>query len=237
MGAPYVVAPPADYKSCGFPLPVDAKPFALPEKPYDFYGLEGMDEAYVRALYEESHAWYVDALNSAVPETTKTVEELASESTGAVSFYSAAVNSLNLFWQSVSPGAGGAPTGAIKDSITKSFGSTKGFWEDMTAAAEFYGAGWLYLVQNGESLQFVPLASAGNPGGKIILAVPVVSDSKNGASAVVSALEKNVNWEFANSRLDTKAKGVPVLGGMSKDAFVKGLKPSQKKQLDTLMAR
>jgi Fe-Mn family superoxide dismutase len=241
MASVFQAVPPATYPLCGFPLPLDAKPFAIPEKPFEFGALSGMTEQKVQELYEVSHAWYVDALNEAAPETTKTLEELFSESTGPsggpVSCYSGEVNSLNFFWKSVSPNGGGPATGAIREYIIKSFGSVKGFYDDMREAVQFYGAGWVYLVQKGERLEFVPSVSARNPGGKIILAMPVYSDASGSADGIVVALTKNVNWEFANANIDTKVKGVPALGGMSKDAFVKGLKPSQKKQLDALMAR
>lgn len=242
MSAIFPVVPEPSYSSSGKPLPTDGKPIAITELPYDYDALTGFTAGQLKTFYTDMHAWYVDMTNEHAPETS-TLEELVKDSTGIsggpLSLYSAEAYSWDFFWKSLSPEGGGAPTGAIKDVITKSFGSYGKFVDDMRAAFNFYGIGWVWLVQNGEKLQFVSLASARNPGVKPILAMKVFKDAAGGVEpceGAVNAAVKHLNWDFANANLDTTAKGVPALKGKSKDAFVKGLKPSQKKYLDELMA-
>lgn len=235
MSAVFPVAPEASYSTSGNPLPTDGKPIAITELPYDYDALDGFTAGQLKTFYTDMHAWYVDMTNNHAPETS-TLEELVKDSTGVsggpLSLYSAEAYSWDFFWKSLSPVGGGAPTGAIKDVITKSFGSYGKFFDDMRAAFNFYGMGWVWLVQNGEKLQLVSFASARNPGVKPILAMKVFEP----IDGAVNSFAKHVNWDFANANLDTTAKGVPALKGKSKDAFVKGLKPSQKKYLDELMA-
>lgn len=51
------------------------------------------------------------------------------------------------FWESMKPGGGGEPTGALADAITKSFGSFAEFKDQYAAAgATQFGSGWAWLV-------------------------------------------------------------------------------------------
>jgi Fe-Mn family superoxide dismutase len=54
----------------------------------------------------------------------------------------------NLFWQTMGPNAGGAPTGELAAAIERTFGSFDAFKEKFSAAAvSRFGSGWAWLVQ------------------------------------------------------------------------------------------
>jgi len=59
------------------------------------------------------------------------------------------------------PGGGGQPSGRMLDLIVKSFGSFDKFKETFaaTALAQF-GSGWVWLVQDGDSLNIIKTANA-----------------------------------------------------------------------------
>ncbi len=54
------------------------------------------------------------------------------------------------YWQSMSPGGGGDPSGELASAITSSFGSVDTLRDELTAAAtRNFGSGWTWLVRLG----------------------------------------------------------------------------------------
>jgi superoxide dismutase, Fe-Mn family len=69
------------------------------------------------------------------------------------------------FWESMAPNAGGQPSGALADAITKDFGSYDAFKDAFKAAgATQFGSGWAWLcVGDGGKLEVVKTPNAENP--------------------------------------------------------------------------
>lgn len=111
----------------------------------------------------------------------------------------------------MAPNAGGAPTGAVADAITSSFGSFEEFKTQFSAAAAgHFGSGWAWLVKKEGKLAIVSTHDASNPL-KEGLGTPILTcdvwehayyvDYRNARPAYVEAWWSLVNWEWANARL------------------------------------
>src|SRR5215208_3466158 len=107
----------------------------LPPLPYDFSALEPhIDTQTMEIHHGKHHAAYVNNLNAALekhPELqSKSIDELLKGINTVPEDIRAAVRNNGgghfnhtLFWQIMGPKAGGAPTGAIAEAISSSFGS------------------------------------------------------------------------------------------------------------------
>ena len=70
----------------------------------------------------------------------------------------------SLFWKILGPKAGGAPSGALADAITTTFGSFDAFKEKIEAAGVGrFGSGWAWLVVNQGKLEVCSTANQDNP--------------------------------------------------------------------------
>ena len=64
----------------------------------------------------------------------------------------------------MAPKAGGEPTGALADAITKDFGGFTPFTEAFTkAATSVFGSGWAWLVKDGDALKVVTTPNQDSP--------------------------------------------------------------------------
>ncbi len=102
--------------------------------------------------HDKHHAAYVTNLNKLIEGTemaSKSLEEIVKESAKDPSkagiFNNAGqVWNHNFFWNSLKPGGGGTPTGALADKINADFGSFDKFKEEFkTAATTQFGAAGL----------------------------------------------------------------------------------------------
>jgi superoxide dismutase, Fe-Mn family len=151
----------------------------LPALPYDHAALEPhIDARTLRLHHGKHHASYVDNLNTALtaypdlqartalwlvlnplklPQGLRTA--IRNNAGGHVNH--------SLFWDSMSPGGGGAPTGALADAIERDFGSFELFKEQFDqAGARLLGSGWVWLVRaqnKGGKLRVVTTPGHGNP--------------------------------------------------------------------------
>ena len=69
-----------------------------------------------------------------------------------------------LFWESMGPGKGGEPGGALREAIDGAFGSfdeLKAKLKD--AGVNQFGSGWAWLVHDGGGLQVVSTPNQDNP--------------------------------------------------------------------------
>src|ERR1041385_5195188 len=119
---------------------------SVPPLPYDYNALEPhIDEETMRIHHDKHHAAYVNNLNAALekhPElANKSVEELVKGiNTVPEDIRTAVRNNAGghvnhtMFWEIMGPGKGGAPTGAIAQAITNSFGGFDSFKEQMNKA-------------------------------------------------------------------------------------------------------
>ena len=194
--------------------------FQLPPLPYDQDALAPYISAKTMLFhYGKHHQAYVDNLNKLVAGTkwaNQPLENIIRESAGAAdqaALFNNAAQAWNhgFFWQSMKPAGGGKPTGRLLELIEKSFGSFDQFKADFTAAgvAQF-GSGWVWLVQDGDTLKIVKTSNADTPlarGQKALLTCDVWEhayylDYQNRRKDFVQAfLEHLANWELAAERL------------------------------------
>ncbi|HEX6984713.1 MAG TPA: superoxide dismutase, partial [Planctomycetaceae bacterium] len=120
----------------------------------------------------------------------------------------------SLFWASMGPGGGGAPSGELAQAIDQKFGSFDKFVEEFNAAAaNRFGSGWAWLtVDNGQLKvestpnQDTPLSEGRTP----ILGLDVWEHAyylkyQNRRPDYVKAFWNVVNWDEVASRY-AKAK-------------------------------
>ena len=198
-----------------------AAAFTLPALPYAQDALEPYVSAKTMSFhYGKHHQSYVDNLNKLVVGTPwatgvpleKVVLESAGKAEKAAIFNNAAqVWNHTFFWRSMKAGGGGKPTGRLFDMIETSFGSFDKFKDAFTAAAVAqFGSGWVWLVQEGDTLKIVKTSNADTPmahGQTALLTCDVWEhayylDYQNRRKDFVQAfLDHLANWEFAASQL------------------------------------
>ena len=194
----------------------------LPSLPYAPDALEPhIDKATMEIHHGKHHAAYVNNLNAALekhPELqSKSIEELVKGiSTVPEDIRTAVRNNggghLNhsMFWQIMGPNAGGAPTGAIADAFTSSFGSFDAFKEQFAkAGVGRFGSGWAWVVDAGGKLVIESTPNQDNPlmeGKKPVFGLDVWEHAyylkyQNRRPDYIGAWWNVVNWAEINKRL------------------------------------
>jgi Fe-Mn family superoxide dismutase len=131
----------------------------LPKLPYAFAALEPhIDARTMEIHHDKHHQVYVDNLNKALAQAPgsdkKSVEdllrgfaEIPPAIQTAVRNHGGGHANHSLFWETMGPGGGGAPTGALASAIDAAFGSFAGLQEKLNAAATGqFGSGWGWLA-------------------------------------------------------------------------------------------
>ena len=196
--------------------------FTLPALPYPVDALEPhIDKATMEIHHGKHHNAYVTNLNAALekaPELqSKSIEDLVKGiSTVPEAIRTAVRNNggghLNhsMFWQIMGPNAGGAPTGAIADAITSSFGSLDKLKEELKkAAVGRFGSGWAWVIDNGGKLVVESTPNQDNPmmdGKKPVFGIDVWEHAyylkyQNRRPDYIDAWWNVVNWAEINKRL------------------------------------
>ncbi|RYY38941.1 MAG: superoxide dismutase [Chitinophagaceae bacterium] len=146
--------------------------FTLPALPYAHDALEPhIDTQTMQIHHGKHHQAYVDNLNKAIAGTeheNKSLEELvrnAGSISPAVRNNGGGHWNHSFFWTVIGPNAGGQPTGALAEAITKSFGSFDAFKEKFnTAGATRFGSGWAWLIKKEDgSLDVTSTPNQDNP--------------------------------------------------------------------------
>lgn len=130
----------------------------LPELPYAHNALEPyIDEQTMQIHHGKHHNAYVTNLNKALEGhdalAAKSIEDLLRGINDVPEAIRTAVRNNGgghanhtLFWNTMAPNAGGAPTGALADAINAAFGSFDEFKTKFAAAAATrFGSGWAWL--------------------------------------------------------------------------------------------
>jgi superoxide dismutase, Fe-Mn family len=151
--------------------------YEVPALPYAYNALEPhIDEQTMHLHHDKHHAAYVAKLNGAVEKHPDLQKKSAEELIRNLSALPEDIRNVvrnnggghvnhTMFWQIMGPKAGGAPSGAIADAITKTFGSFDAFKEKFEAAGvNQFGSGWAWLVRtkSGE-FQIKSTANQDNP--------------------------------------------------------------------------
>lgn len=117
--------------------------------------------------YGKHHKTYVDNLNKMIDgtdEANASLEDIIMGAEGGKFNNAAQIWNHNLYWHSLSPNGGGAPTGSVADAIDESFGSYDDFKAKFKAAAVGqFGSGWAWLVLDGGKLAITATGNADLP--------------------------------------------------------------------------
>ena len=147
----------------------------MPKLDYSYNALEPfIDETTMTIHHTKHHQAYVDNLNKAITGTeweSKPIEaivkgwSLTPENVrNAVRNNGGGHYNHSLFWKMMAPNAGGQPSGALADAITKKFGAFDKFTEALNnAGTGRFGSGWAWLVAHGKELEIISTANQDNP--------------------------------------------------------------------------
>jgi superoxide dismutase, Fe-Mn family len=151
--------------------------FVLPPLPYRFEALEPWIDAETMYLHHDRHHQaFVTNLNNALPNYPELAGRSATDLVYNLETLPAAVQTLirnnagghinhAIFWATMGQNKGGAPTGALGNAITSTFGSFDTFKSIMTTAGlQRFGSGWAWLVMNMDtSLQVISTPNQDSP--------------------------------------------------------------------------
>ena len=213
--------PHVEKSATGPAAPGGAPAFTLPALPYAQDALEPYISARTMGFhYGKHHQAYVDNLNKLVAGTPWaagiSLERVVLQSAGVAdkaAVFNNAAQAWNhtFFWNSMKPGSGGKLAGRLLKLVEKSFGSFDEFKNAFAiAAVAQFGSGWVWLVQEGDTLKIVKTSNADTPiahGQTALLTCDVWEhayylDYQNRRKDFVQAfLDHLANWEFAASQL------------------------------------
>ena len=192
--------------------------FTLPALPYAADALEPhIDKQTMEIHHGKHHNAYVTNLNAALekaPELqSKSVDELLKDINTVPEGIRTAVRNNGgghanhtMFWQIMGPGAGGAPTGAIADAITSSFGGFDKLKEELKkAAVGRFGSGWAWVIASAGKLTIESTANQDSPvmeGKTIVMGIDVWEHAyylkyQNRRPDYIKAWWNVVNWDKA----------------------------------------
>ena len=196
--------------------------FTLPALPYDPAALEPHIDAQTMTIHHgKHHNAYVTNLNAALEKHAdlagKSAEDLIRNLHGLPEDIRTAVRNNGgghvnhtMFWEIMGPGGGGAPTGAIADAITSSFGGFDKLKEEVKKAGiGRFGSGWAWVIDNGGKLVVESSPNQDSPlmeGKKVVFGIDVWEHAyylhyQNRRPDYIDAWWNVVNWTAINKRL------------------------------------
>jgi Fe-Mn family superoxide dismutase len=194
----------------------------LPPLSYDAAALEPHIDAQTMQIHHgKHHAAYVNNLNAAIEKHAdlqgRSAEELIANLAALPEAIRTAVRNNGgghvnhtMFWQIMGAKRGGAPTGAIGEAITSTFGGFDAFKEQMNkGGAARFGSGWVWLVESGGKLVVESTANQDNPlmeGKRPIMGIDVWEHAyylkyQNRRPDYLAAWWNVVDWDAVNKRL------------------------------------
>jgi superoxide dismutase, Fe-Mn family len=194
--------------------------FSVPDLPYAFDALEPYIDAKTMEIHHDKHhGAYVANANAALEGTEwadKSVEDvlrnlsaLPADKQGPVRNNAGGHYNHSLFWESMGPGKGGEPSGALGDAIASTFGSFGDFQGQLKAAGiGRFGSGWAWLIHNGSGLAIVSTPNQDSPisdGQTPLLGVDVWEHAyyllyQNRRPDYLDAWWNTVNWDKVAER-------------------------------------
>ncbi len=194
--------------------------FTLASLPYAHDALEPhIDTQTMQIHHGKHHQAYVDNLNKAIAGTAhenKSLEELvvsAGSISPAVRNNGGGHWNHTFFWESLTAGGSGAPTGKLADAIHAAFGSFDAFKEKFAAAGMTrFGSGWAWLIVKDGKLEITSTPNQDNPlmdvaevKGTPILGVDVWEHAyylkyQNRRADYLAAFWNVVNWDKVAER-------------------------------------
>jgi superoxide dismutase, Fe-Mn family len=149
--------------------------YSVPPLPYAYDALEPyIDKATMEFHHDKHHQAYVDKANAALAGTAladaaiedvlKDLSQVPADKRTAVQNNGGGHYNHSLFWESMAPGAGGAPDGPLAQAIDSVFGSFEAFQSSMKeTGVNQFGSGWSWLVHNGSELALVGTPNQDSP--------------------------------------------------------------------------
>jgi Fe-Mn family superoxide dismutase len=171
--------------------------------------------------HDKHHQTYVNGLNAAlekhtnlnaknIEELLRTIKKAPEDIRTAIRNHGGGHANHSLFWQIMGPRAGGAPTGAIADALSQSFGSFDQFKEKFSsAAAGVFGSGWAWVIDHGGRLTIETTANQDSPlmeGKRPLFGLDVWEHAyylryQNRRADYIKAWWNVVNWPAIEARL------------------------------------
>ena len=200
--------------------------FELPKLPYDHNALEPHIDARTMEIHHgKHHNGYTTNLNNAIAGTDlegKSIEDILTGldlSNAAVRNNGGGFYNHSLFWSTMSPNGGGAPSGALTEAIDAAFGSFDAFKDAFSkAAATRFGSGWAWLcVHKGGKVDVCSTPNQDNPlmpgigcEGFPILGLDVWEHAyylnyQNRRPDYIAAFFNVVNWEAVSALYEANA--------------------------------
>jgi Fe-Mn family superoxide dismutase len=199
----------------------------LPALPYAHNALEPHIDATTMEIHHgRHHNAYVTNLNAALesaPELqSKSIEDLISDLASVPEAIRTAVRNNggghanhSLFWETIAPNAGGAPTGALASAIDSELGGFDTFKADFAKAATTrFGSGWAFLAVANGKLKVYSLPNQDSPimeGETPILGLDVWEHAyylnyQNKRPDYIAAFWNVVNWDEVSKRYEAAVK-------------------------------
>jgi len=189
--------------------------FELPALPYAIDALAPhISQETLEYHHGKHHQTYVTNLNNLTAGTdheNASLEDVIMAADGPLFNNAAQVWNHTFYWNSMTPGGGGAPTGEVAEKIDAAFGSYDDFRTKFAEAATTqFGSGWAWLVDTGSGLDIMKTANADLPmkhGAKALLTIDVWEhayyiDFRNARPNYISTfLDHLVNWDFVAANL------------------------------------
>lgn len=194
----------------------------LPELGYAYDALAPHISADIMQLHHQKHhQTYVDKFNAAIAQHPELADEsvesllarldsVPEDIRTAVRNHGGGHYNHSLFWKTLSPQGGGAPSGVLAQALTTKYGSFEAFVEQFNAKASgLFGSGWVWLTQDLEIVtapnQDSPLM---NTGVEPLMGLDVWEhayylDYKNKRDDYIAAWWHVVDWDFVASRYKT----------------------------------
>lgn len=200
--------------------------FKLPPLPYDTNALSPhISKETLEYHYGRHHRNYVDKLNQALEENEalrdESLETILLNSKGAIFNNAAQVWNHSFLWNCMAPRGGGAPAGALGESLKQHFDSFEKFKTEFTQkAAAHFGSGYAWLVKNREGSLVVQVThDAENPltqGHRPLLTCDLWEhayylDYRHERAKYLEAFWKVVNWNFVQSQLQGDKEPAAIL--------------------------
>jgi superoxide dismutase, Fe-Mn family len=192
---------------------------ALPALPYATDALAPHISARTVELhYGKHHRGYVEKTLRLIQDTPYAGKDLVeivktAGEKGDVAIFNNAAQAWNhaFYWNSMTPGGGGAPQGKIAAAIDASFGGYDKFVDKFIfAATSRFGSGWAWLVQEGQKLKVISTANADTPVAHGLIPLLTTDvwehayylDYQNRRGPYVRAVVDHlINWSFAERNL------------------------------------
>lgn len=160
---------------------------------------------------------YVNTLNDLIEGTTfenSPLEQIVSESEGAIFNNAGQVLNHNLYFTQFSPNGGGMPSGKLADSINATWRSFDHFKKDlMLKSTSLFGSGWVWLAKDKEgNLVITQEANGSNPivkGYTPLLGFDVWEhayylDYQNRRADHLTEIWKIIDWEIVTARMEKR---------------------------------